>query len=310
MENIKSITIQYLEHPEESDRSKQLTAGKFLFPGFTHEFSVRNIALPGGTYKYITGLDLESTEEDKVEEIKQVIEDLEKHYGKGVLDSRNEPFWKELRLKLNKKNTFLDIHKNPEHKLFYYIIRGGGIPEISPSYDSAISADQQNRWFMVEPEQLADLTAEDDKNYDKAISYLVQLDNSKTFDDLMIVHKSLVTSDRGITRQTPKSAIYKDLSDYVKGKLNKTDKKRTPSLFVETVDLLKKDKKKVYVTAYVKDAIYFNFIAVNQDNQFVNTDTKTKYGGTTEAVVSKLMNPAYQDELDNIKFRVEKKWSE
>lgn len=309
MENIKTISIQYLEHPEEADKSRQLTAGKFLFPGFTYEFSVKNIQLPGGKFRYTTGLETTDVPEDKAEEVEKVKQELESYFGKGVLDPMNEEFWKEVRLTLNKKNTFLDIHTNMQHKLYYHVIKGGGIPEIAPTYDQAISSDQQSRWYMIEPEQLADINAEEDKNYDKAISALVDLNENKTLDDMLLVHKNLVTADRGVTRQTPKSAMYTDLSHFIKGKLVKTDKRRTPTQFLEVYDSLKTDKKKVYVTAYIKDAVYFNYITVNSDNQFQNVETKAKYGGTIEAVVKKLSNPAYQDELTNIKEKVEKKWN-
>lgn len=310
MDNIKSVSIQYLPHAEETDGSKQLTAGKFLFPGFTYEFVVKNNPLPGGKYRYTTGLEYEAVSDESKEEIKQAKEELERFYGKGVLEPTNEEFWKDIKLTLNKKATFLDITKNPQHKLFYYLIKGGGIPEIAPSYEQATSTDQTLRWYMIEPEEFADINAEGDKSYDRAIAELVDLDNNKSFDDMMLIHKVLITSDRGITRQTPKAALYKDLSDFIKGKIVKTDKRKTPKQFVDSIDTLKKDKKKVWVTAYVKDAIYFNYITVNQENQFQNTETKTKYGGSIDAVVSKLSNPAYQEELENVKLKVEKKWSE
>lgn len=310
MESIKSVTIQYLPQIEESDASRQLTAGKFLFPGFTYEFSLVGKQLPGGKFKYVTGLDENLVEDSKKEELKEVKAELENYYGAGALEPMNEEFWKTMKLVLNKKTTFLDISSNPEHKLFYYLIKGGSIPEIAPSYDQAISGDKPTRWFLAEPEQFADLNAADDRSKNDAIYWLTDLDKNKTYDDMMLVHKALISSDRGITRQTPKSALYKDLSDFIHGKLVKTDKKRTPAQFVETCELIKKDKKKLYITSYVKDAIYFNFINVNQDNQFQNVETKAKYGTNIEAVISKLSNPAYQDELENIKLKVEKKWSE
>lgn len=310
MENVKSVTIQYLPNIEEQDASKQLIAGKFLFPGFAHEFAVVAKSQPGGKVRYVTGLEEGEIPEDKLEEVKQAKDELEQFYGVGVLDAKNEAFWREIKLVLNKKTTFLDIKSNPEHKLFYYIIKGGGIPEISPSYDEAISSSKPTRWFLTEPNQLADLTSIDERLIDRATARLVDLDTEKTLDDLLLVHKNLISSDRGITRQTPRATIYKDLSNFIKGKIVKTDKKRTPAQFLEAIELLKKDKKKLFITAYVRDAIYFNYISTNSDGQFVNSETKAKYGTTPQAVVSKLSNPAFQDELENIKLKIEKKWAE
>lgn len=310
MENIKSVSIQYLPNIEEQDSSKQLTAGKFLFPGFAHEFVVKSRTVQGGKPRYTTGLEADEVEESRREEVREAKIKLEEYYGKGMLEPTNEEFWKQIKLTINKKTTFLDLENNVEHKLQYYIIKGGGIPEIASSYDKAVGADRPTRWFLTEPNELADLSATDDRLIDKATARLVELDTDKTFDDLMLVHKNLITSDRGITRQTPRSAMYKDLSDFIKGKIVKTDKRRTPAQFLETVDLIKKDKKKLYVSAYVKDAIYFNYITVNTDNQFVNMETKAKYGTNLDAVIQKLSNPAFQEELDNIKLKVERKWSE
>lgn len=309
MNNIRSVSIQYLPTPEEVDSSKQLRAGRFLWPGFTHSYPVFGKEVYKGKYRYVTGLDLSVIPQDKHEEIEQVIKELEIYFGVGTLDPSNENFWKDRRIVLNKKTTFLDL-TNPEDKLNYYIIKGGGIFEIAPSYEEANAGASQKRWYLIEPEHYADLEAKDDKSFNKAISKLVELEEEHTFDDMFLVHKMLVTSDRGVTKQTPKSAIYKDLSNFINGKIVKTDKRKTPKQFLEAADLLKKDKKKLYVTAYVKDASYFNFLTTAEDGQIQNIETRTKYGSSVEKAVSYLTNPTNQDELESIKDKVEKKWSE
>lgn len=308
MESITSVTIQYLPTPEETDASKQLTAGKFLFPGFTYEYTVAAKQISGGKFRYITPF--ENITDENREELEQAKKELEDYYGVGALDPFNEPFWKEIKLTLSRKTTFLHIATEPKDKLFYYLIKYGGIPEVAPTYESAIGRDRPTRWYMVEPNQMADIAVADDRVINKAIAALETLDDSKTFDDMFLVHKYLITSDRGITRQTPKSAIYKDLSDFIHGKIVKTDKRRTPKQFVEAVKLLQTDKKKLYITAYVKDGSYFNFLTVNTDDMFVNAETKTKYGATIDQVVKKLSNPGMQDELENLSKKVDKKWSE
>jgi hypothetical protein len=310
MENIKSISIQYLPNIEESDTSRQLVAGKFLFPGFTYEYRVAAKQVHGGKWRYITGLEVDEVPESRKEEVVEARKELEKYYGEGSLEPTNENFWKEVKLTLNKKTTFLDMQTNPEHRLFYYIIKGGGIPEVAGSYAEATGSSKLAQWFLIEPEEFSDINSVDDRLIDRATARLVDLDTDKTFDDLMLIHKNLITSERGVTRQTPRSAIYKDLSNFIKGKIVKTDKRRTPAQFLEAIDLITKDKKKLYITAYVRDAIYFNYITVNTEGQFVNNETKTKYGSTVDATVIKLSNPAFQDELDNVKLKIEKKWSE
>lgn len=308
MDNIRSVSIQYLPSPEEVDASRQLVAGKFLFPGFTYTFTVAGKQIQGGKFKYFTPFD--NIPEDKKEEYTQVKKELEHYFGEGALEPFNEKFWNDVKLILDKKTTFLNLQSDPNHKLFYYLIKAGAIPEVAPSYEAAVEKDRPSRWYMIEPEQYADINVADDRVINKAIAALEMLDDSKTFDDMFLVHKVLITSDRGVTKQTPKSAIYKDLSDFIHGKIVKTDKRRTPKQFVDTVKLVSKDKKKLFITAYVKDAIYFNFITPNQEDQLVNVETKTKYGATVDQVVAKLSTPGMQDELENISAKVEKKWSE
>jgi hypothetical protein len=254
--------------------------------------------LYGGKYKYVTGLEVDDLPKDSpkelIEEIAAAKEELEKYYGKGVLDSTNEEFWKTKKIVLNKKVTHLDFN----------------IYEIAPSYDEAVDADKKKRWYLIEPEQFANINASDSRQIDKAISKLVDIDEEKTFDDMFVIHKVLITSDRGTTKQTPKSALYKDLSDFIHGKIVKTDKRKTPKQFLDAAGALTKDKKKLFVTAYVKDALYFNYLTVAEDGNFQNTETRAKYGATIDKAVAFLANPANQTELENVKERVEKKWSE
>lgn len=310
MNNYKTVNIQYLESEEERDKSKTMQAGKFLWPGFTHVYNVFAKQLSGGKYRYVTGLDPLEYDEDKRPEIEEAVKYLENWYGKGSLDPFNETFWKDINIKLDKKNIFLDIANNAEHKLLYYVIKAGGIQEIAPTYNEAVEASQPKKWFMVEPEELADISVQSDRTINKAIAALEWLDEEKTFDDMMLVHKVLITSDRGATKNTPKSALYKDLSGFIHGTIVKTNKKQTPSQFIETVNLIKTDKKKLYISAYVKEAVYFNFLTPGEDGGLVNTETRTKYGASQEKAIAFLSNPVNQEELDNIKERVEKKWSE
>ncbi len=126
---------------------------------------------------------------------------------------------------------------------------------------------------------------------------------------MFIIHKVLVTSDRGTTKRTPKAALYKDLSDFIHGRLARLHKKQTPVQFVEAVEQLKADKKKLYVAAYIKDGTYFNYLTISEDNNIINISTRTKLGSTIEKAVSYLSNPLHQAELDSLKEMIEKKWA-
>ena len=304
----RSISIQYHPFPEESDSSKTMDAGKFLWPGFGRTFEVWCKPVGNKDY-YYTGLEAELYPESEREEILAAKAELEKHYGKGMLEPTNTEFWKNIKLELTKKTTFLDLN-SPDDKLTYYIIKGGGYQGIAENYEAAISGSIPKRWYMIDANDYADLNAADDKQIIKAYALLHDLDENKSFEDIFLVHKVLISADRGTTKNSPKGMLFKDLSSFVQGKLVKTNKKQTPKQFVDTVELLKKDKKKITITAYVKDAIHFNFLHLTEDNQFKNLQTGTKYGSSVDKIVSFLSNPANQSELENIKERVMERWNQ
>ena len=62
----------------------------------------------------------------------------------------------------------------------------------------------------------------------------------------------------------------------------------------------------MYVTAYVKDASYFNLLTVSEDGQIQNIETRSKYGASNEKAIAYLSNPTHQDELESVKTKVEK----
>jgi len=306
LDNSRAISIQYNPFPEEMDTAKVMDAGKFLFPGFGRIFEVY-AKLIGNSWIYQTGLEPDNYPEDERQEIIDVRQKLESTFGKGVLNASNADFWKTINLELTKKSTFLDLN-NPNDLLTYYLIKGGAFAEIAPNYEAAINNSSPKRWYMIDATEFAEVGSEDDRKIIKAFALLNELEESKTFDDMFLIHKILVTADRGITKRTPKGTIFKDLADFLHGRIVKTNKKQTPKQFIDAVDLLKNNKKKAYVTAYVKEAIYFNYLTLTEDNQFKNLQTGTKYGSSVDKVVNYLTNPANQSELENIRERIEQKW--
>lgn len=304
----RSISIQYLPYPSEQE-GKQLQAGLFLFPGFARQLDPASKPAGTGKVRYITGLDPSEYPESEKEEVIKAKEEFEEYFGKEELSPTNQIFWESKSLLINKKTTFLNMN-DPKDKLTYYMIRGGAFKEIAPNYEIATSGAEPYRWYLINAAEFAEIGVQDDRKINKAIAALEALDEDKKLEDLFIVHKVLVTSDRGTTLRSPRGMMYKDLSDFIHGKLVKTNKKLTPKQFLETVDILKKDKKILYVTAYVKEGNYFNFLSISEDNQIKNIQTGTKYGATIDRAVKFLISPANQSELDNIKGQVEKKWNE
>lgn len=303
----RTVSIQYLPHPEEDDKSKELPAGKFLFPGFVRLYELASKDIAGKGTRYFTGLEPNEYPEEERPEIQKAKDELEVHFGQGTLDPFNSAFWKGRNIEITRKTTFLNM-SDPEDKLKYYLIKGGGFREIAPSYELAISGAESKRWYLVDANQFAEISVEDDRKINKAIAALEMLEEEKGFDDMFIVHKILVSSDRGTTKNSPKAMLYKDLTDFIHGRIVRTNKRETPKQFLSAVDTLKKERKKAFLYAYTKDANYFNFLTVTEDNNLQNTQTKTKLGTSIEKAVQFLSNPANQSEMDNLKQRVEEKW--
>lgn len=304
----RTVSIQYNPYPEERDGGKNLQAGHFLFPGFVRNLDPAS-RLVGGRNRYFTGLDVEEYPESEREEVLKVRGELENFFGKDQLDPFNQAFWGTKNLEIVKKTTFLNL-TNPVDKLTYYMIKGGGYKEIAPNYEIATEGGTPYRWYLIDAKEFADIGAEDDRKVNKAIAALEAIDEDKKLEDLFLIHKVLITSDRGLTLRSPRSMMYKDLSDFIHGTIVKTNKKQTARQFLEAAEFLKKDKKTLYLTAYVKEGNYFNFLNMSDDKQIRNIQTGTKYGNSTERAVKFLMNPANQSELDNLKEQVEKKWNE
>lgn len=304
----RSISIQYLPYQSEAE-GKQLQAGLFLFPGFARQLDPATRPAGTGKVRYITGLDPSEYPESEKEEVIKAKGEFEEYFGKEELDPMNQAFWESKSLLINKKTTFLNMN-DPKDKLTYYMIKGGAFKEIAPNYEVATGGAEPYRWYLINADDFAEIGAQDDRKINKAIAALEALDEDKKLEDLFLVHKVLVTSDRGATLRSPRSMMYKDLSDFIHGKIVKTNKKMTPKQFLDAIDVLKKDKKMMYVTAYVKDGNYFNFLTTSEDNQIKNVQTSTKYGATIDRAVKFLVSPANQSELDNLKGQVEKKWNE
>lgn len=302
-----TISIQYNPYPEEIDKNKVMEAGKFLFPNFKREYPVVCIER-GGKDVYLTGLNPSKYPEDQRNEIVQAKEELEKHFGEGILEENNHNFWKDKKLEIERKTTFLNM-TNPEDRLTYYIIKGGGYPTVASNYDDCVGGATPKRWYLIDSAEYAELGAEDDRKINRAISMLQTMEESKGYEDMLMVHKMLISLDRGITRSSPKAMLYKDLSDFIHGRTVRTAKRQTPGQFIDAAELLKKDRKKASITAIVKEANYQHFLGTTEDNQLKNLQTGTKYGSTLEKAIAYLYNPANQSELDNLRERVEEKWA-
>lgn len=305
----RSISIQYLPLIDEADTSKPLQAGLFLFPKFMRILEPTSRPAGGGKIRFTTGLDPEDYPESEKEEVIKAKAELEDYFGKDEMSPLNSEFWMDKTLTIDKKTTFLNMDK-PQDRLTFYMIKGGSFKEIAPNYEAATDGAIPYRWYLIDAKEYADIGVADDRKINKAIAALEVIDEDKRLEDLFLMHKVLVSSDRGTTLRSPRSMMYKDLSDFIHGKIVKTNKKITPKQFLDAAELLKKDKKALHIAAYLKEGNYYNFLTVSEDNQIKNIQTGTKYGGSLDRAAKFLASPANQSELENLKDQVEKKWNQ
>lgn len=313
LEKLRAISIEYLPTEREMDPKAILVVGHGLMDNFkiTEDLGYETFF---GLKRYLCGLDVEKIKRDeklneaekkaKVEETMAIIERLEKFYGAGQLDPTNEKVWGKVKLTIERKTTNLNL-EDPRTEVILYCIKAGGFPTVAPSLEAARAANA--KFYLVEPVEFAENRVATRKILDEATYTLYKLDESKSFNDIFYIGKYLLPVDKSYTKRTPKPLIYEDLSKFLNGEVVKQTKVVCARQFMEAT---KKDKANLVVSCFVKDALDLGFIYINAQGELKNNETGGLYGTTQERAVAHLQNPAYEHELDNIKTRVEKKWSE
>jgi hypothetical protein len=304
----KVAEIRYLPTQEELNNQSPI-AGKALIPG--HNISFPIAAKERGTdsegrprYEYQLGLD-----DIKNEEIKLAVESIAEALGVEKIDKYSKA-WSKYRIELKQKTNLLNLDgSNIDHLIIYYAIKGGGIPSIAASYDTAVNAPTPPRWYMISPEEQIKIDIAPEKAKNKAIYILEGLFEKGKTDDLFLLHKALIASDRGITKETPRDTLYSDLNKFINGEFVKTDRRRTPVDFVEWAEVLKKDKNFVVAYAHLKDGLYYN-ILFEKEMSIFNRQTNGKYPGDLKKAAEHLMSPTNIDEFTNLKSQIKFKWLE
>jgi hypothetical protein len=264
--------------------------------------------------RYKTGLDelskevtdiKDPTERDaKIQQIRKVIEFLETYFGKGTLDPTNIDFWSKINIEVRGRRKYLDLN-DPQDLIYYYCIKGGGFPEIAPSYEEA-KKNPTNiyKFYIQELEELANIEGERKLEINLAKSIL-HTTFTKEPSKLFKVAKVCLTADHQFTLTTPSLLIYNHLDDFIEGKTVRLNKKMTPSDFINATKL---DKLTLNTKAIIIDAVYYKFITLKSDGYYYNLETGSLYGRTLEDLVEYMKQPLNSIELENIKARVEAKW--
>ena len=304
----KVAEIRYLPTQEELNNQSPV-AGKALINGHNISFPIggkeRGTDTEGKPrYQYMLGLD-----DVDNEEIKLAREKIADALGVEKLDNYSKA-WSKYRIELKQKTNLLNLDgDNIDHLIIYYAIKGGGIPCIAPSYDAAVNAPTPPRWYMISPEEQLKIDIAPEKAKNKAIYILEGLFEKGKTEDLFLLHKALISSDRGITKETPRDMLYSDLNKFINGEFAKTDRRRTPVDFVEWAEVLKKDKNFVVAYAHIKDGLYYNML-FEKELSIYNRQTNAKYPGDLKKASEFIISPANIDEFTNLKAQIKHKWLE
>lgn len=312
-EKLSAISIEYRPIEDEKDPKKPLIVGQGLMTNFnfTEDLGYKTYF---GVKRYLTGLDPETVKYDssltseekakKIAEIETKVKELEQFFGPGTLDATNEKHWSKVKLVINRRTTNLDL-TNPKNEIMYYCIKGGGFEIVASDYE--ICERDNKKFYLVEPTDFVEHRVAPREVSNRAIAQLQKLYENKGFDDMFFIGKYILPVEKSYTKRTPKALIYEDLDKFLNGEVIKKSKVACAREFLEA---LKVSKTELVIKCLVKDAVYYNFIYTNQAGELKNNETSGIYTNTIEGAVGHLMNPAYENELDNIKTRVEKKWAD
>lgn len=312
-EKLKAISIEYRPIEQELDPKKPLVVGQGLMSNFnfTEDLGYKTFF---GAKRYLTGLDPEVVKYDrslseeektkKIAEIEETVKRLEQFFGPGTLDATNEKHWSKVKLLINRRTTNLDL-TNPKNELLFHCIKGRGFDIVSPTLEECEL--ENKKFYLVEPTEFVEHRVAPRELNNRAIAQLQKLYENKGFDDLFLIGKYILPVEKAYTKRTPKALIYEDLDKFLNGEIIKKPKMACSREFLEA---LKMSKTELVIKCLVKDGVYYTFIYTNQAGELKNNETGGIYGTSIERAVAHLQNPAYENELDNIKTRVEQKWAE
>lgn len=237
---------------------------------------------------------------------KEDLKKLQEHFGADSLKPTNNFFWNEKSgfiVSNETLTTFFD-KENPEHLLLYWKIIGGGYSDaIGLSYNVANQLGLP--FYLTELEEEAERKTEEIGFKGKAFASLEEINERKSAEDMLWLCWILLDANKGYTKQTAKASLYASLYAFIDGVGVKKGKKQTAKQFLDAYNLLKVDKTKALIKAFVKAGEYFALIYSNKDNQLQIRSTGTILGNTLDEAMETLAKPVHQEELEDLRREVE-----
>jgi hypothetical protein len=249
-----------------------------------------------------------------IKDLRKTIEDF---YGKEVLESTNQFFWKDDknvgRLSLRNENIdmFYDTENAPHALLYLSIISGAFIDLVAPTKDWA-ERHQIPHYMALEIEN--DVIFDDDKvTRSDAHGALSDLRKNHGREALYILAWCL-QYDTNAFGAYNHSTREKDLVAYhiryIDGELVTKKKRNTAKNFLEYYNkwIGQQTRPQLYTEAYIKAGEYFNLI-LQREKKYNTLDGDT-LGSTIQESVSTLMSPKMTSVYEKLRDQVEAKWKE
>ena len=261
--------------------------------------------------RYITGIDENSPSviyiEDKdereatIKSIKDTVMKLEKVFGIGALDARNDQMWNGFHLKLTHRGKDLNP-QDPRDEIIIRAIEAGGFTSIAPSLEKAKESGSY-KYYLHHINVDAELKVERKRQVAKAKGELSKLDADDSH-KMRLIAKLLLPANNEFRPSTPQGIIFDKLDQFIEGVTQRDNKKATVKTFLDAV---KVDKKSLAIQTLVKDALYFFIITKESDGFFYNKETESRLGKNEKEIIKYFEDPTNQTDLEVIKKRVSEK---
>lgn len=278
--------------------------------------------------KFKTGLDVSeinsngfispSERESFKKQVEAFREFLIETYGEEELSPTNSFFWKDPDYgKLKISNLDLEKYydtRNPKHAILYFNIMGGGYADtVGPSKDYA---ERYRIPFYLETE--SEYVSEDGDSYlakTEAFSLLNEIINSSDNQALLYLGWVLHSESKGFspyTISTPKSDLVKMHGEYIEGKLQFKKKKQCTKKFIDVAKSWKDGKigrPRIILEAYLRSADMYSYLNTDKEGKY-SLPSGLQLGFSIESAVDTLLKPKNNQEVEDLRTYIEKKWAE
>lgn len=303
--------------------------GHVLFPGTYHTLGIWEKEDIGGSGmgRPMTGLDefapeLDRLPEDerksKVKEIRKAVAFLEKtlaanelnvndkdFWGKvKVIRRDNLRFWKNIIIAPSNEAIVLDP-KDPEGLIKIFAIEAGGFPDIAPSLEEAQRSSSDAKFYLDKLEKTSETQISGNVLETKAKAVLLDL-YENNLSKLNYVAKVVDANSIQYVKSTPSAVLFKNMFEYIEGKMDRIGKKESAKRFLNICDL---DMETLKLRSLVKDANFYGYVK-DKNGKIYEGNSELLLGENSTDVVEYLKNPLNEQVFTRMLKRIENHWNE